>query len=260
MSRELDCAIRAAKKAGKILVKSYATRGGEKKFKSEFDFATEADHQAEEAILKILEKKFPSYSILTEEGGATERKSEYKWIIDPLDGTHNFAWGFPIWATAIALEKAGEIVAAAVSCPLQKEVYYSEKGKGVFLNKKKIRVSDRKFPHCMISIGGIGHRTSEPLIKQAVEPILDKFHHDMRILGSSVFATCSVAAGNLDAFATFNQKPWDTATGLLFVKEAGGRATDMKGEVTDAYAKNFIFSNGLVHDEILKAINSTNGS
>ena len=256
MSKELDVAIKAAKVAGKTILKYYGNHGGKKTMKSEHDFSTEADDAAEKVIIATIKKAFPNHSILAEESGETDNNSEYKWIIDPLDGTINFAWGLPLWQTSIALEKSGEVIVSATLVPLLEELFTAEKDKGAFLNGKRIHVSERTFPHCMIGFGGVWRLDKDPIVKKTLRHALEKFSHHFRVLGSAVYPEACVAAGRLDAFPCFAEKPWDVAAGILLVKEAGGIVTDTNGNPASPYSENFIFSNKTLYNEIMKVISA----
>jgi myo-inositol-1(or 4)-monophosphatase len=255
MSKELDVAVKAAQEAGKILVKHFESRGGAKVKKGEADFVTEADHASEKAIISAIKGEFPGHSILAEESGNEDNSSEYRWIIDPLDGTKNFVWGIPIWAIGIALERKGQVIAAVSYAPYTGELFTAEKGKGAFLNGKRIHVSDRKFPDCMVAFGGSWAYEKEQLVKRNFLPVFEKFFSYYRIMGSAVYAMASIAAGNLDAYPCFSEKPWDAASGILLVQEAGGVVTDIYGNPPTANSKHFIFANSRsTYEEIRKVL------
>ncbi|MBI4439267.1 inositol monophosphatase [Candidatus Woesearchaeota archaeon] len=252
MSAYLDVAVSAAKKAGKVLMGYYGDRGGRKTMKGASDFLTEADSAAEDIIKSFIGKRFPSHSILAEESGMEEKGSGFRWVVDPLDGTHNFAWNIPVWCTGIALERSGEVVVAAVFAPVLGQLFWAEKGRGAFLNGRRIHVSGRKFPFCMVEVDAF----SAERVKLPVERFVavgSRFSR-LRILGSSVYSSCSVAAGNLDAYAGLGQKPWDSAPGVLLVREAGGLVRSIDGSGASHYSGNIVYSNRKVFREFMSAL------
>lgn len=217
---------------------------------------TEADHAAEKAIFEIIKKDFPSHFILSEEAGEIRMDSEYKWIIDPIDGTINFANGIPICAVSIGLEHEGKIVMGAVYNPLMNEFYFAEKGFGALLNDKKISVSKKDkvvnsclvtgFPYTYLDTPNGPLQVFEKLIRKGVP---------VRRLGSAALDLCWLAAGRFDGFYEHKLSPWDSAAGFLIVEEAGGKVTGFKGEEYSVYQPHILATNGLIHDELLAIVN-----
>jgi myo-inositol-1(or 4)-monophosphatase len=195
------------------------------------NLVTEADHAAEAAILAVIKKNFPEHQVLAEETGEHIRNSSYKWIIDPIDGTVNFAHGIPLCCVAIAIEKDGEIIMAAVYAPVLQELYFAEKGQGAFLNDKKISVSEEAsvlksclvtgFPYTYINMPNGPLEVFSRLIKKGIP---------VRRLGSAAIDLCWVACGRFDGFYEHKLEPWDSAAGYLLVEEAGGKVTDHEGK------------------------------
>lgn len=218
---------------------------------------TEADKAAETAIITTIKAAYPDHFILSEETGAIPQDSPYKWIIDPIDGTVNFAQGIPICAVSVGLEYQGEIILGAVYNPLMKEFFFAEKNKGAYLNDKKIEVSKKRnferscfvtgFPYTMLKDKNNPLHVFETLITRGIA---------VRRLGSAALDLCWTACGRFEAFYEYNLNPWDTAAGMLIVKEAGGRLTNLIGNPYSVYDQGIIASNGLVHDELLAIINS----
>jgi len=218
---------------------------------------TEADHASEAAILKIIKSNFPYHQVLAEETGAIIQDSNYKWIIDPIDGTINFAHGIPICCVVIAIEKDGEIIMSAVSAPVLNEMYVAEKGLGATLNDKKIFVSNESsvlksclvtgFPYTYINMENGPLEVFERLIRRGIP---------VRRLGSAAIDLCWVAAGRFDGFYEHKLEPWDSAAGYLIVEEAGGRVTDFKGNKFSPYQHRIAATNGKIHDELLSVINN----
>jgi myo-inositol-1(or 4)-monophosphatase len=219
------------------------------------NLVTEADHAAEKAIFAVIQKNFPDHYILSEESGDIPTASPYKWVIDPLDGTVNFAHGIPLCAVSIGIEKDGEMIMGAVYCPFINEFYIAEKGQGAFLNDRRIQVSTQTeviksclvtgFPYTYpkLHIGPL--EIFAKLVKQGIP---------VRRLGSAAIDLCWVAAGRFDGFWEFNLSPWDTAAGYIIVKEAGGKITDFEGKEFSCYQKQIMATNSLIHAELMKEI------
>ena len=216
------------------------------------NLVTEADHAAEKAILSVIYKNFPGHQILAEETGEIKQDSTYKWIIDPIDGTVNFAHGIPLNCVSIGIEYETEIVLAAVFNPHLNEFYFAEKGKGAFLNDKPIHVSDQDetsksclvtgFPYTYINMPNGPLEIFERFIRKGVP---------VRRLGSAAIDLCWVAAGRFDGFYEHKLEPWDSAAGYLIVEEAGGRVTDHEGNKFSVYQHRVLATNGKIHDEML---------
>ena len=220
------------------------------------NLVTEADHAAERAIIGVIQDAFPDHFILSEETGEIITTSEYKWIIDPIDGTVNFANGIPICCVSIGLEKNGEIIMGAVYNPIMHEFYFAEKGKGAFLNDKKISVSKKTkvmesclvtgFPYTYLDTPNGPLQVFEKLIRKGIP---------VRRLGSAAIDLCWVAAGKFDGFYEHKLQAWDSAAGFLMVLEAGGKVTDYAGKDYSVYQPHLLATNGQIHDELLAIIN-----
>lgn len=220
------------------------------------NLVTEADHAAEKAILTVIKKAFPHHQILAEESGKLAQDSSYKWIIDPIDGTINFAQGIPLNCVSIAVEHEGIIIMGAVYNPHLNEFFFAEKGQGAFLNEKPIRVSHKTdtiksclvtgFPYTYI------HEPNGPL------EVFERFVRKgvpVRRLGSAAIDLCWVACGRFDGFFEQKLEPWDSAAGYLMVEEAGGRVTDFTGGDFSIYQHKVLATNGKIHEEMLQVIN-----
>jgi len=222
------------------------------------NLVTEADHASEKAILSVIKKDFPDHYILSEEAGEIIQDSNFKWIIDPIDGTVNFAHGIPICCVSIAVEHQGEIVMAAVYNPNLNELFLAEKGHGSSLNGNKISVSEKinvinaclvtGFPYTYLDMPNGPLQVFERFIRQGVP---------VRRLGSAAIDLCWVAAGRFDGFYEHKLEAWDSAAGYLIVEEAGGKVTDFKGSKFSHYQPHVLATNGKIHDEMLKWINNT---
>ncbi|OGY26886.1 MAG: hypothetical protein A2864_00355 [Candidatus Woykebacteria bacterium RIFCSPHIGHO2_01_FULL_39_12] len=253
MTKELETAIKAAKLAGERLEYYFETiiEHEEKEDKS---LVTKADLEAEEIIVKTLKEAFPSHNIFSEESGDLGIKSDYTWVLDPLDGTLNFTRGLPIFATSIALVKDNHPLLSVTYNPVIKSLYYSEKGKGAFWNEERMRVSDNKDPFkAIITIG----RARDIKNKEKTNEILNKvyFKTHQRILGSSALELAWLAAGRTEAFISVGLKNWDVYGGLLLVEEAGGKITDFQGRPLGDDKQYFLASNGKIHEEFLSILN-----
>jgi myo-inositol-1(or 4)-monophosphatase len=221
---------------------------------------TEADHAAEKAIIDIIQKNYPNHFILSEETGEIITNSEYKWIIDPIDGTINFANGIPICCVSIGLEKEGEMLMGAVYAPLLNELFFAEKSHGATLNDKKITVGNKTevinsclvtgFPYTYLDAPNGPLQVFEKLIRKGVP---------VRRLGSAAIDLCWVAAGRFDGFYEHKLSAWDSAAGFLMVQEAGGKVTDFNGNKYSPYQPHIVATNGLIHDELLAIINGRKG-
>ena len=221
------------------------------------NLVTEADHASEKAILDVIKKEFPGHYILSEEAGEIIQDSSYKWIIDPIDGTVNFAHSIPLCCVSIGVEYNGEIVLASVYNPIMNELFFAEKGKGSTLNDKPIRVSKKQnvlnaclvtgFPYTYLDVPNGPLQIFEKLIRKGIP---------VRRLGSAATDLCWVAAGRFDGFYEHKLQAWDSAGGYLIVEEAGGKVTDFKGNKFSPYQPHILATNGDIHDEMLAVINN----
>lgn len=253
----LETAKKAAYEAGKIQLSYFGKKKEIERKTSEFDLVTNADKLSEEKIISIIKAQFPKHDFLAEETGfhSTENKSEFLWIIDPLDGTTNYAHNFPHFAVSIALEHKGKIVLGVVLDPFKNEMFWSLKGKGAFLNQNLISVSQTATLHeSMLATGFPYFR------ENALEQNLAYFRaflyktQAVRRPGSAALDLCYVAAGRLDGFWELNLSYWDVAAGILIVREAGGKAANFRSEEFNPNVKNILASNNLVHEEMERVI------
>ncbi len=200
---------------------------------------------------KPLKKHFPEHGIVAEEGGGHESASDYRWYVDPLDGTTNFAHSYPVWNVTLALEKAGELIAGVVFDPTRDELFTAERGAGSFCNGRRIYVSKAsRIADSLLCTGFPNHnRSSNPNIHFFHELAMSA--HGVRRGGSAAIDLAYVAAGRLDGFWEIGLSPWDMAAGILLVEEAGGVATDMKGGKHHLKSPHLLADNGLVHQELM---------
>jgi len=244
----MPTAVEAARKAGKIL-KDHLGRIQEISHKGEIDLVTNVDKLSERSIVETIKALYPDHQILAEEGEHnSETSSEYKWLIDPLDGTTNYIHGLPYFCVSIALEKRGELILGVVYDPMHEELFTAEKGQGAFLNQKPITVSGVEELEKSLLVTGF-----PPSIWQDHGKSFEHFKNftvrcqGVRRLGSAAIDLCYVAAGRLEAFWERGLKPWDMAAGALLVKEAGGHVTDFRGQDFDPYQGEILASNGKIH-------------
>ena len=221
------------------------------------NLVTEADHAAEKAILSVIKSHFPDHQVLAEETGEIIQDSVYKWIIDPIDGTVNFAHGIPLNCVSIGLEHEGNVIMGAVYNPHLNEFFFAEKGKGATLNDQPIRVSTETaavkaclvtgFPYTYINMPNGPLEIFDRFIRKGVP---------VRRLGSAAIDLCWVAAGRFDGFYEHKLEPWDSAAGFLMVEEAGGKVTDFTGAPYSVYQHRILATNGFIHEEMLAVINN----
>jgi myo-inositol-1(or 4)-monophosphatase len=239
-----------AREAGAILLQ-FQAKGVTPEYKGAADVVTAADRASEKHVVSRLRDSFPSHSIVAEEGSGVDNKSEYCWHIDPLDGTTNFAHGFPFWCVSIGLEKAGEGLVGVVYDPNRDEMFMAERGSGAYLNNRRIRVSSvDKLENGLFATGF-------PPANRRTNPNVFYFHqfsslsHGARRAGSAALDLCAVAAGRLEGFWEFGLQSWDVSAGATIVLEAGGHVTDMKGGKYSSSDRNVNASNGKVHQAML---------
>ena len=222
------------------------------------DLVTEVDKASEALIMNIIQENFPDHFILSEEVGEIKMDSSYKWIIDPIDGTVNFANGIPLCCVSIGVEKDGEMILGAVYNPMMDEFFFAEKGAGAFLNEKPIHVSDQTqvlhsclvtgFPYTYLDMENGPLDIFARLVRKGIP---------VRRLGSAAIDLCWVAAGRFDGYYEHKLNAWDSAAGFLLVEEAGGKVTDFKGAPYSPYQPQLVATNGLIHNELLRWISNT---
>ncbi len=244
-----------AREAGALLM-HYFHQHLKVEYKGEADLVTVADRASEVLIRERIQQQFPGHDVLGEEQGLNDQGSDYRWYVDPLDGTTNFAHGFPVFCVSMALERRssngeGVRIAGVVYDPTRDELFSAEQGRGAQLNGEKIRVSQiAKLKECLVATGFPSH-------KRHKNPNIYFYHqitlrtHGVRRAGSAALDLCCVAAGRFDGFWEFNLNPWDTAAGVLIVEEAGGKVSRFDGSPFELNSRETIASNGLVHQALL---------
>ncbi len=240
--------------AGKILKRGF-NRTFKIDYKGRIDPVTEYDLKSERYIISHISKRFPDHAVLSEEGSGAKRESSFRWIIDPLDGTVNYAHGFPVYCVSIAVEYKGDIVAGVVYDPERKELFAAGKSLGVWLNKKKIRVSsERILRRALLATGfayniGTAKRTNLGLFAR-----MAKKAQGVRRPGSAAIDLCWLSCGRIDGFWEFYLHPWDTAAAKLIVAEAGGKVTRINGTTYSIFAPDILSSNGRLHNAMMSAL------
>lgn len=253
-------AAKIALEAGAVLREFYA-QGVKTEYKGDVDIVTVADRTVEKLIRQRLGEIFPEHGIYGEEGTRERLEQEFRWYVDPLDGTTNFAHGFPQFCVSLGLEQRsqsvqsgedGTLVAAVIYDPLRNELFAAERGRGARLNDTPLHVS------CVTELAEALVATGFPSRKRHQSPNIHFYQeftlrsHGVRRAGSAALDLAYVAAGRMDAFWEFNLNPWDTAAGILLVEEAGGRVTDFSGRHYRLESDEVLASNGMIHDEMLR--------
>lgn len=258
LKRYYDFAIKTAQKTGQILLNNYKKDyqiGYKDEGKS--NLVTEIDHLAEDFIVAAIKKNFPGHCVLSEEGGNCGTvKSDYQWIIDPIDGTTNYAHGYPFFCVSIALEIKKEIVLGVVYAPMLDELFRAAKGNGAFLNNEAMKVSSVETLDTALMCTGFSEYFSyKAKEKKSNLPLFEHFlshSQAIRRSGSAAIDLCSVAAGRLDGYWELGLKPWDIAAGKLIVEEAGGKVSNMDGSALILDGCNIVASNNIIHKEMIK--------
>lgn len=250
MDSYLETAVDIAREAGALILRYLERRIGFE-LKGEFDLVTEADRASERLIVERLKRHFPSHGIVAEEGGGQDGSSEFRWYVDPLDGTTNFAHGFPVFNTTLGLERNGELIAGVVYDPTRDEMFKAERGSGAWLNNRRIRVSKAAKVEDSLVATGFPSRKRHQNVNVHFYYQLAMISHGVRRAGAAAIDLAYVACGRLEAFWEFGLNPWDMAAGILLVQEAGGRVSDMAGGAHTLRSPHLLADNGLIHEETI---------
>jgi myo-inositol-1(or 4)-monophosphatase len=252
-------AMSLARGAAGILRRRFRT-GVSVRAKGRADIVTETDLEAQAFIAQRIRRIFPDHGILGEESLDLGAGSEWRWVVDPLDGTKNFAHGIPTFCVSLAVERRGEAVVGAVYDPMQEELFFAVRGLGAWCNGKAIRVSRVSRLARAFLATGCPHRVDRfaPSVGRTFARFCGK-SHGVRDRGAGALDLCYVACGRLDGYWEIDQSPWDIAAGSLIVREAGGRMSDFRGGRFDAYAGETVASNGRIHGEILAVLGLPGG-
>lgn len=250
MAHYLETATDIAREAGSLLAHFYERRIGFE-LKGDFDLVTEADRQSEALVVERLKSHFPSHAVLGEEGGLREAGTEYRWYVDPLDGTTNFAHGFPMFNVTLGLERKGEMICGVVFDPVRQEMFAAERGGGAFLNGRRIQVSKAgRIEEALLATGFPSRKRHENINVHFFHQAAMQTH-GVRRAGAAALDLAYVSCGRLDGFWEFGLNPWDMAGGLVIIEEAGGRCTDMNGGAHSLASPHLLADNGLIHDQAL---------
>lgn len=239
-----------AREAGVLLMSFFGKVSIE--YKGEVDLVTKADRASEKMIVERIRKQWPEHDLIGEEGSRRETGSDFRWYVDPLDGTTNFAHGYPVFCVSMALEYKGERIAGVVFDPSRNEMFAAEKGSGAQLNGQPAHVSST--PQLKESLVATGF----PSHKRHKNPNINFYHqitlrsHGVRRAGSAALDLCYTACGRFDAYWEFNLNPWDTAAGVLLVEEAGGKVTNFSGGPFEIASREVLASNTVLHEEVLR--------
>ncbi|MBU0707262.1 inositol monophosphatase [Patescibacteria group bacterium] len=244
-----------AKKVGLLLLKEFQ-QAGRVTYRDKYrhEIITRFDLLSERIILKELKRKYPKYAILSEESGRGKIKSDYVWVVDPIDGTTNFAMKNPLFSISIGLVYRGEPIFGVVYAPITDEMFVAEKDKGATLNNRKVRVNKNK--QMSKAFLTFCHGSNAKAIIRAIQlyGTMKLKGKDFRQLGSAALECSFVACGRTDAIMIPGVHPWDVAAGVVIVREAGGRVTDFKGREWNIRSKDILATNGYIHQQLLKHI------
>jgi myo-inositol-1(or 4)-monophosphatase len=247
-------ALRAARAAGRVHLK-WLSRTSVTRKSNAIDLVTEADQESEATVIDILRRSFPAHAVLAEESGANEHTSEHRWIIDPLDGTTNFAHGFPQFCVSIAYERRGRVQVAVVLDAFKKECFVTQRGRGTALNGRSVHVS--RIPTLDLSLLATGFPYDRRERRRYYLAFWEAFMmrtQGVRRIGSAALDLAYVACGRVDGFWEFGLKQWDVAAGALMVEEAGGHVSNMDGSRLDIAAANIVASNGRLHQRMIETL------
>jgi myo-inositol-1(or 4)-monophosphatase len=247
--------IQISKDAGEIIREGFGKNFLVETKGSLTNLVTEIDKNSEKTVIDFIRKKYPTHSIIAEESGEQSHSSDYTWIIDPLDGTTNFAHGLPIFSVSIGIQKEDELICGVVYDVMRDALYSCEKGSGAFCNGRKLTVSTNDDLRKSVLVTGFPYNISENP-DHALEHFTSfiKESRAVRRLGSAAIDLCYVAEGVFDGFWEVSLNSWDMAAGVLLVNEAGGVVTDFIGNKINIYEKKLLASNGKVHNRMLEIL------
>ncbi len=249
----LDFAVELAREAGGVL-KHYMNREKHVELKGRANLVTVADRESEALIIRRIRERYPAHAILAEESGAS-LGSDAKWVIDPLDGTTNFAHQYPFFCVSIGFEQAGKIVCGAVYDPWRDEMFSGGSGLGAFVNGQRMQVSDARTLSKALIMTGFPYG-----VRDKMDAAMSQFRaflfesQGVRRGGSAALDLCYIAHGRVDGFWEMDLHPWDTAAGTVILEEAGGRVTDFSAGPFSVYGKQIVASNGRIHDEMIAVL------
>ena len=256
-SANINVIVKACRSAAKPLIRDFGEiEKLQVSLKGPGDFVTASDKKVEKILIEELQKARPNYSILSEEAGEIKNDNEFRWIIDPIDGTANFLHGIPHFAISVGLEHNKEIICGIVFDPIKNEIFSAEKGNGSYLNNQRMRVSNRsKLKDCIIFTGGPKHESkNRELTLEEYKKFSSKVLIPIRKMGSASLDMAYVAAGRCDGYWQRNINYWDIAAGIILVKEAGGFITDFKGNSKYVENKTILATNSIINEEMIEIL------
>ncbi|MEI6649835.1 MAG: inositol monophosphatase family protein [Candidatus Moraniibacteriota bacterium] len=256
MEKIQSVAIEAAKDAGVVLNELFASRIKRYEMKTAHDILAEADVRSEDIILGRIRQAFPEHAILSEEAGENGKDSEYKWIVDPVDGTINFSRGIDEFCISIAVSRNDELAFGLIYEPIRDRLYIGKKGEGATMNGVKMNVStENVLVNTILATDNSSDMSERVRNLELLARISPEVRH-VRIFGSAALHLARVAKGEIDAYYKTTCNYWDNAAGMLLLQEAGGRLTDLTGSPLSKDSRTIVASNGLVHDEILALLSA----
>ncbi len=254
VNRLRQTAVRAAKEAGALLNKRLGDVGNID-YKGAFNIVTDVDRASERCIVEILRCEYPAWGVLAEEGGQAGPRSTCRWLIDPIDGTTNYAHAYPFFSISIAAEDNGKVVLGVVYNPVSQELFWAEPGQGAWLGETRIAVSRAgALKESLLATGFPPGARSTPSNNLAEFAYLTQRCHGVRRDGSAALDLCFIACGRLDGFWEQSLAPWDLAAGTLVVSEAGGRISNLNGGQFDIDSGDVLATNGIIHQETLEML------
>ena len=254
MNTILEFAVQCALESGRIQSEYFQKRIGIR-YKGEINIVTDVDIACQQKIIELIEKKYPDDCIIAEEKANIFDEKRNKWIVDPLDGTTNYAHGYPFFCTSIAYEVKGEVVVGVVYNPIFNELFFAQKGEGAYFNGEKIRVSSiHDMKQALLSTGFPYDLPTST--KNNISHFVNFLYHAQAVRrdGSAAMNLSYIACGRFDGHWEMKLNPWDVAAGALIVKEAGGSITNFQGENFSIYGDELVASNGLLHDRLLEVL------
>jgi myo-inositol-1(or 4)-monophosphatase len=257
--RELEFARRIAVKAGRMLQKNHGGRRSVRFKAGAGNLVTDMDHASEEMIVSALRREFPDHAIVAEERGAAG-DSPHRWYIDPIDGTTNYAHGFPVWAVTLAYERRGRLEAGVTYAPMLGEMYWARRGGGAFLNGRRIRVTGCRRLDAALLCTGFSYNLDWRRVNLAYFAEFVMKAQAIRRVGAASLDLCWTAAGRFDGFWEMRLGPWDMAAGIVILEEAGARTSDFEGRPVDLRAGDFLGANPRLHRQMLAVLKATRGA
>ena len=259
-ARELEFAKRIALQAGEMLKRRQSGRRAIQFKEGAGNLVTDMDHASEELIVTAIRREFPDHSVVAEESGVVGASSPHRWYVDPIDGTTNYAHGFPVWAVTLAYERDGRLEAGVTYAPLLDEIYWARRGRGAWRNGRRIRVGGcRRLEDALLCTGFSYQIPWRRVNLRHFSRFLFKARAIRRV-GAASLDLCWTAAGAFDAFWEMRLGPWDMAAGILLLEEAGARVTDFAGHAIDFRRGDLVGANPLLHRQMLSVLRSTRGS